>query len=134
MCVELPPAQLPAADAAIAKWSAALYRWKRLVPVHGRHEPCSFYVHEGTNGPPNILARASVLGGKEITMYRGWYEFDTQGILLHELGHALGAQHVANSLMNPKWVKNLYVCPDLVTVVQVAAWNDVDLEQLSWCY
>lgn len=75
-----------------------------------------------------------MVGGREISLVKGRYEQDVTGILLHEIGHALGAQHVPGTLMNPRWTPGEFTCPDATTVAQVAAWNKVDLGLLQWCW
>ncbi len=137
VCIDLPVEQHPAAFRAVESWNRSLKQWKIFVPVHGKNEPCTYFVHEVFEhkiDDEHAMAWASKLGGNEIMMFEGHYEHDTNGILLHELGHALGAQHVYGTLMNPTWTKYHFDCPDEATVAQVAAWNRIDLETLSWCY
>lgn len=139
VCIDLPEKQLPGAFAAVEGWDHALKQWKRLVAVDARNggDACTYLVHEVTEvseEDKHALAWASMLGGREISMRKGWYEHDTTGILLHELGHAFGAQHVPGTLMNATYWRHGFVCPDATTVAQVAAWNKVSLELLCWCY
>ena len=137
VCLDLPTEQLPAARAAVEGWDHALNQWKHLIAVDGKQETCTYWVHEVTEvleEDKHALAWASSLGGREISMRKGWYEHDTTGILLHELGHAFGAQHVAGTLMNATYWKHGFICPDVTTVAQVAAFNHVNLGLLSWCY
>ncbi len=138
VCLDLPKDQLPAAHEAVSAWDDALSQWMRIVPIDGEDNSwCSVYVHTTTK--PNsqealALAWASDIGGREVFMYVNHYEYDVKGILLHELGHAFGAQHVEGTLMAPHWSKNGYQCPDKVTVAQVASWHHVNLELMKWCY
>lgn len=144
VCVDLPEKQQAAAELAVAGWDRALHLWKRIVYVEGGSDaagllggPCTYWVHEVTEvneEDEHILAWASALGGHEISMRKGWYEHDTTGILLHELGHAFGAQHVPGTLMNASWYRHGFTCPDVTTVAQVAAWNRINMAMLCWCY
>lgn len=140
VCLDLPDDQLPAAHAAVEQWDVSLHQWVHLVSIDHSTEfdtSCRVWVHTTTKplaNDPYALAWTNQIGGREITMHVGGYEQDIMGILLHELGHAFGAQHVGGTLMNPIWRQGRYVCPDLSTVSQVAAWNHVSLEMLSWCY
>lgn len=136
VCVELPEDQRAAAREAVKQWDTSLRNWKRFNYVDGRHSYCSISVHETINpktDEPTALAWTTRIGGTTIYMLQGSYEHDTRGILLHELGHALGAQHVEGTLMNKNWYSHLFECPDVTTVAQIAAWNKVDLDTLSWC-
>lgn len=145
ICLDLPDASLPGAHEAVAEWDHALHQWRHVVPVdHGKPwlDTCSIWVHEDANAPEDndtsprshALAWASTIGGSEISMRKGWYEQDVNGILQHELGHTFGAQHVAGTLMNPRWSPHAFICPDRTTVAQVAAWYQINLDMLSYCY
>lgn len=139
VCLELPKEQLPAAHRAVAAWDGALYRWNRVEAVDAPDSPeqCTVIVRmatENKTSDPSALAWCECVGCRDISMMVGRYEMDTQGILQHELGHALGAQHAGGTLMNPTWNHEMYSCPDRTTVLQVAAWNHIDEGLLSWCF
>ncbi len=140
VCLDLPSEQLPAAHKAVKLWDDALTQWVHVAALAGGSDNksvCSIYVHTTTHPDPSdarALAWASFVGGRDISMRVGYYEQDVTGILLHELGHALGAQHQYGALMDPHWAPGKYVCPDKTTVLQVAAWNHVDIDLLKWCY
>lgn len=135
VCIDLPKEQLASARAAVNSWDYSLARWRHLVPIQSHIDDCTYWVHE-VSEPRDIgwVVAWATLGGRDVSMRKGWYEFDTTSILLHELGHALGAQHVPGTLMNPSYQFGVRACPDVVTVAQVAAWNHVDLGLLRWCY
>ena len=139
VCIDLPAEQRQEAFRAVDNWNLSLNQWKKFVAVDNRDRPgaCTYSVTEVFEhkiDDEHAMAWASRIGGSEIMMFKGHYEHDTAGILLHELGHVLGAQHVYGTLMNPTWSRYRFDCPDESTVAQVAAWNRVDLETLSWCY
>lgn len=137
VCLDLPDSQQKAAVEAVEMWDRAIGNWKHLVPIKSHDDSfCGFWVHETREDhpkDPTALAWASIIGGREIYMKIGSYEKDTKGILLHELGHALGAQHVKGTLMNAHWSPGAFICPDVTTVSQVAAFHGLNLETLSWC-
>lgn len=136
VCVDLPDEQQENAKKAILGWNHALHQWRNLEYVKNASVECSYWIHEVEEENPkdeHAIAWASSLGGHEISMRKGWYEHDTTGILMHELGHAFGAQHLPGTLMNPYWFKHGFICPDMSTVAQVAAWNKINLSTLSWC-
>jgi hypothetical protein len=143
VCLDLPDAQLPGAHDAVNQWDHALHQWRHVEAVdHGKPwiDVCTLWVHETADAPEDDasnhrpLAWTSHLGGFEISMRKNWYEQDVSGILQHEMGHAFGAQHVAGTLMNPRWYPHTFVCPDKTTVAQVAAWWQINLDGLSYCY
>jgi len=138
VCIDLVDERaIKAAAEATQAWDRSLVTWRHLVPIV-EHDPtmCAIVIKEVVHPGPaasDALAWTSTLGGRTITLVRGRHEHDTRGIVLHELGHALGAQHVEGTLMAPRWRKGM-LCPDVTTVAQVAAWNHVNLDTLSWCY
>jgi|SRR5581483_2954303 len=145
VCLDLPNASIPGAHDAIDQWDRALHQWRHVVAVdHGQpwKDSCTLWVHEAIDAPqdndgvnvPKPLAWTSTLGGFEISLRKNWYEQDVSGILQHEMGHAFGAQHVYGTLMNTTWYPHAFVCPDRTTVAQVAAWNRINLDELSYCY
>lgn len=137
VCINLPEERFDEAKEAVDMWDKSLHQWKHFVAVKGVQDPCNYIVLETNEAfapDVNALAWASSIGGTTVTMRKGRYEQDVKGILLHELGHCLGAQHVPGTLMNAKWVYGEFKCPDATTVAQVAAWNNLSLEILSWCY
>lgn len=136
VCLDLPVERLAEATEAVALWDMALRGWKRVRVSPGPVSMgCSVIVKETTaehSSQPHALAWA-IIGGDVIWMKRGRYERDTTGILLHELGHAFGADHLPGGLMDPAWTPNSYRCPDFLTVVQVAAWQHAPLSAVAWC-
>ena len=143
VCLNLPPGVLDEASEAVRKWDRSLRQWRRFIPVQSDgsilsefENGCSYLVSE-TNlpnpGDPLAVAWASRIGGKYVYLRKGYYENDVEVIVMHELGHSLGAQHVAGTLMNPTYQQINEKCPDVYTVSQVAAYNGLDMSTLSWC-
>ena len=136
VCVDLPAARQADAFKGVMAWSTALERWRFLKPVSGSSGACSVWIHETDTGggeSPAMGAWVSQIGAREVNMVRGRYEPYTLPVTLHELGHVLGAQHVAWTTMS-KAQDLKAVCPDQMSVVQVAAWNHIDPGLLRWCY
>lgn len=59
---------------------------------------------------------------------------DLHRILLHEFGHAMGAQHVsAESLMFNAYGPMQLGCIDKITAAQVANYHKLDLSKMNYC-
>lgn len=134
VCIQLPHEHFEKASKAVNEWNNSLKSWKKMVPVEGWNEPCNYFIRETAfTLTKETVAWTSMIGGRQINLVIGKYENVTTQIVLHELGHALGAQHVAGTLMNSSYSPTLYQCIDATTIAQVAAWNQVDIDILSWC-
>lgn len=137
VCIEVSPAQNHLVIEAIDGWNMAIGKWKRLTPQIGiNNHDCDYAIKEVD--PPlfanqAVLATTNAIGGRYIELYRGKYEIDTLTVVLHEIGHALGAQHMIGTLMSPILQLNLYKCPDAPTVAQVAIANQIEPMLLRWC-
>lgn len=136
VCLDVQNISKPEITRAINTWNDSLQNWIKFLPTEEiLAGSCDILITEtDTSDDPLALAWASKVGGNVIYLVRGKYEFDSYGIVMHEIGHALGAQHVNGTLMNATYNKKLYQCPDAVTVAQIAAWNKVSLDILKWCY
>lgn len=59
---------------------------------------------------------------------------DLHKILLHEIGHLMGSDHVnAPSLMYPAYGYKQMGCIDKLTLAMVAEYRDIDLNHLNYC-
>lgn len=136
VCLGVPIEHLAGAEEAVAMWDRALERWIRVrVSSRDGLGDCDVRVTvvDPREHPGNALGWTRCVGCREVFLARGKYERDVRGVLLHELGHVLGAQHVPGTLMNATYDRHVYECPDAATVAQVAAWHRVDIDLLSWC-
>ena len=139
VCLDIPDEQMPAAKEALVMWNRALSEWKEVVEVDGHREPCSIWVHEISPaqardaGHETALAYAPLGRNGEVSLVKGRYERGTTVILMHEIGHVLGAQHVPGTLMHEHYDRGMTPCPDKTTVAQVAAWAHIPLVLLGWC-
>jgi len=142
VCLNLPEETFEEASEAVKKWDRSLRQWKRMIPIQNdgsiisELDGCSYIISEVDRphpGDPLAVAWASRIGGKYIYLRKGYYEDDVEVIVMHELGHSLGAQHIAGTLMNPTYEQINEKCPDVYTVSQVAAYNGLDMSVLSWC-
>lgn len=60
---------------------------------------------------------------------------DITPIMLHEIGHVLGAQHIPGyGLMNPTFDAQEYKCVDSNAADQIAEYNNIDRQFLNFCY
>lgn len=94
-----------------------------------------------SNGKHNTLAWANDIGGNKIWVVRDrFYLPDTYPIMLHELGHILGADHEADIpqndgfLMYPHYTRGKYNCVDQRAMLKVARYQMLFSERLNYCF
>ncbi len=58
---------------------------------------------------------------------------DVQPIVLHEIGHLLGAEHVGHQLMYPYYGKERFRCVDWESINFVARQQHLDVNNLNYC-
>ena len=94
-----------------------------LEQMHQEEETLAFVDNFG-NKAHNLVVVADKLGRK-----------DLHQIMLHEIGHSLGAQHViSESAMFPYTATYLSLnCIDKITAAQIATYNHLKLEHLNYC-
>jgi hypothetical protein len=56
-----------------------------------------------------------------------------RGIVMHEMGHALGAAHTPHGLMLANYNAETYQCVDYATVLQVATYYHWDVSSMNYC-
>lgn len=120
---------------AVLAWDNSIKVWQRLVPIIGKHEGCKYKIKEvipNDDVGPTVLATA-FLYDKEIYLYTDRYEIDIIGIVLHEIGHLLGAKHMEGTMMAPIINYKKYKCPDAATVAQVARANGINPLLFQFC-
>lgn len=136
VCVNLPPKTRPQAIEAVKAWDRAVRHWRHLVVAPAGTTECAYRIDETTKTSPDsptAVAWVPSIGGRQIYVRIGHYETQTTAIVMHEFGHAFGAQHIDFTLMHPDVGLSQLACPDVQTVAQVAAYNHLDLKTLNWC-
>jgi hypothetical protein len=80
------------------------------------------------------LAWANKLGGNYIYMIRDRMgNDDVRGIMMHELGHLLGTDHVGKYLMYYRYDRARYNCVDYASVESVGKSLKLDVSNLNYC-
>lgn len=132
VCVQVTAPELAeGARQAIRVWDTALGLWRR---VEESVEPlCDIIVTSGSCLSPTALACTNRLGGGLIKVRADLSLRYPSIIIEHEMGHALGAQHVSYTLMHPTSDAMTH-CPDKTTMAQVAAYWRIDMRLLRYCY
>lgn len=138
LCTHIPESQFYNAVVAAEQWNKAIDAWKHINVIRANEYNilCDYQMYEvfeSFDGLDTTVAWADKVGGDTIYLVHGRYESLAQGVMMHEIGHVLGAQHYFQTLMNPSKSEVYYTCPDHITVSQVAAWNHVNLSGLRWC-
>lgn len=127
VCIDTPTEYHQKIISAITAWDESIGIWKHLIPTTNLNicDISITEVPEEQETDSRIVARAFMSNNK-IHLYKGRYTKDTTGIVLHEIGHLLGAIHMEETLMAPIIVYNKYTCPDTATLAQVAISNGID--------
>lgn len=144
-------------EEAIGRWNRVLNGYRRLEVVDRRYsserlevtrravsgeaylilrlEPDSDLLNDGVN--EMTLAFVNELGGTLMyivpTSIREG-DVSVYSVVLHEIGHWMGAGHVESGLMEAKYRVGGYICVDEGTVRQVSGWFKVyDWRRMNYC-
>jgi hypothetical protein len=80
------------------------------------------------------LAFADQVGGHYLYLIRDRIPNEwVAGVVMHEMGHLLGAAHCDGSLMEPQFHAWNSGCVDLATLKLVAAYQHLPLDNLNYC-
>jgi predicted Zn-dependent protease len=82
------------------------------------------------------LAFTDRIGGNTLYLVRDRLDNDqVRGIMMHEMGHLLGAEHHMGDgiLMNPQYNSNNAQCVDYDTLKQVALYQHLEISKLNYC-
>lgn len=87
------------------------------------------------NKGERVLAFVNDIGGWVINVIRERiHNDDVKSVLLHEIGHILGAYHREHDLMQPIFDPDNYHCIDLDTLKQVAKRQGFDYQRGNYCF
>lgn len=83
----------------------------------------------------NTIAITSHIGtGHEIYFLKEKMEnHSIRKVALHEIGHFLGSYHRHTGLMQLEYNEEAYSCVDYDAAVQVANYNELNINQMNWC-
>ena len=87
-------------------------------------------------GDPTTGAWVNELGGGRLYVVKDKVSTDMlKGIMLHELGHVMGASHQeGNTLMFERYNTLKFTCIDQATVKQVSTYQLINLNHLNYCF
>ena len=80
------------------------------------------------------MAFTDAVGGYKIYLVRDRDgNDDIKYLMLHEIGHLLGASHTETGLMSPMMDKQQFACIDYSTIVQVSLYQHLPVDDLNYC-
>lgn len=138
VCIDVSEKSFSKVSDAVKSWDNSIKSWKRLIPIRATKEnedECYYTIKEiaADKDTSQLVLAKAFLGNNEIHLYAGRYEKDVVGIVLHEIGHLLGARHMHDTLMSATIFYGRYSCPDSPTVAQVAIVNAIEPTSFAWC-
>ena len=88
--------------------------------------------HDRVGAP--ALAFTDSIGGWRAYLVRDRDDnSDIKYLMLHEIGHLLGAKHLRDGLMSPVLDQSAYQCIDYDTMVEVSAYQNLPMADLNYC-
>lgn len=83
----------------------------------------------------HVLGFTNKIGGDHLYLVRDRMQNEEVfGITLHEIGHALGVDHVGSKLMYKNYSKARFRCIDYDTIKAVAIYQHLDVNNLNYCF
>ena len=140
-------------DRAISSWNYAMNGYVNLEVVDNRFDVDKYVIDQsGKNwlfikiNSENVLipkqkddgyvtlAFVNNIGGEYLYVIRDRLTNDSvYGIMLHEIGHLMGAKHVGERLMYPHYNKATYQCIDYETMIAISEQWGISIDKLNYC-
>ena len=90
--------------------------------------------HSELVGSRSVGAWADKIGGNKVWVVRDRVSNGMiGGVVMHEIGHLLGAGHLRRGLMMPGYDKDWMQCVDYSTVKAVGKYHGIGINQLNYC-
>lgn len=81
-----------------------------------------------------VLGYCDLVGGRKLYLLMDRVKrSQMRGVMLHEIGHLMGAVHMGDRLMGPTYDWEKYSCIDRETMLQVGERWGIKVEDLNYC-
>jgi hypothetical protein len=134
VCLNIPDKE--EGKASIEDWNKALNGFWKFEIIETNCDIEVSIVDDPSNESKLAAAYSNVFFSPNpyIVFYKNKYSKEkVHGVLIHELGHILGAYHLQGTTMDPGYNPYHMECPDEATMVQVAAAYHVKPENFKPC-